>query len=54
MCRHSAAFRLLSISRKQSAKNCASADKLGDDAGDGFGLLFPTASKPACDRWAYR
>jgi hypothetical protein len=39
MCRHSAAFRLLSISRKQSAKNCASADKLGDGAGDGFGLL---------------
>jgi hypothetical protein len=27
------------ISRKQSAKNCASADKLGGDAGDGFGLL---------------
>jgi hypothetical protein len=23
----------------KSAKNCASADKLGDDAGDGFGLL---------------
>ena len=23
----------------QSAKNCASADKLGDGAGDGFGLL---------------
>jgi hypothetical protein len=34
-----AAFRLLSISRKQSARYCASADKLGGDAGDGFGLL---------------
>jgi hypothetical protein len=39
MCRHRAAFRLLSISLKQSAKNCASVDKLGGDAGDGFGLL---------------
>src|SRR5246500_3453658 len=39
MCRHSAAFRLLSISRKQSARNCASADKLGNGAGNGFGLL---------------
>src|ERR1700746_3776109 len=39
MCRHSAPFRLLSISRKQSAKNCASADKLGNGAGNGFGLL---------------
>src|SRR5215472_3027166 len=39
MCRHRAAFRLLSISRKQSAGNCASANKLGDRASDGFGLL---------------
>jgi hypothetical protein len=39
MCCRSAPFRFLSISRKQSAKNCASADKLGDGAGDGFGLL---------------
>ena len=36
---HSATFRLLSISRKQSTSNCASADKLGDGAGNGFGLL---------------
>src|SRR6476620_10626562 len=39
MCRHRAAFRLLSISGKQSARTCASADKLGDGAGNGFGLL---------------
>src|SRR5260370_23477267 len=39
MCRRSAAFRLLSIFRKQSARTCASADKLGDGAGNGFGLL---------------
>ena len=32
-------FRLLSISRKQSARNCAGADKLGDGARNGFGLL---------------
>ena len=39
MCRRSAAFRLLSIFRKQSARTCASADKLGDGARNGFGLL---------------
>src|SRR5262250_1245188 len=39
MCRHRAAFRLLSISRKQSARYCASADKLGDGAGNAFGLI---------------
>ena len=39
MCRHSAAFRLLSFCRKQSAGNCASADKLGNGTGNGFGLL---------------
>src|ERR1700746_2032503 len=39
MCRRSAAFRLFSIFRKQSARTCASADKLGDGAGNGFGLL---------------
>src|ERR1700676_4171449 len=39
MCRRSAPFRLLSISRKQSARYCASADKLGNGAGNGFGLL---------------
>src|ERR1700746_736187 len=39
MCRRSAPFRLLSISRKQSARYCASADKLGNSAGNGFGLL---------------
>src|SRR5919205_997535 len=38
MCRR-AAFRLLSISRGQSARTCASADKLGDGAGNGFGPL---------------
>ncbi|MFZ2077871.1 MAG: hypothetical protein WAV38_14700, partial [Xanthobacteraceae bacterium] len=32
MCRRSAPFRLLSISRKQSARYCASADKLGNGA----------------------
>jgi len=31
--------RHLSISRKQSARYCASADKLGNGAGNGFGLL---------------
>ena len=30
---------ILSIFRKHSASNCASADKLGDGAGNGFGLL---------------
>ena len=39
MCRRSAPFRLLSISRKQSARYCASADKFGNGAGNGFGLL---------------
>src|SRR4029077_14881522 len=39
MCRRSTPFRLLSISRKQSTRTCASADKLGDGAGNGFGLL---------------
>src|SRR5215831_10909643 len=39
MRRHSAPFRLLSISGKQSARYCASADKLGNGAGNGFGLL---------------
>src|ERR1700719_2243300 len=39
MCRRSAAFQILSIFRKQSARTCASADKLGDGAGNGFGLL---------------
>src|SRR5215472_15509788 len=39
MRRHSAPCRLLSISRKQSARYCASADKLGNGAGNGFGLL---------------
>jgi hypothetical protein len=39
MCRRSMPFRLLSISRKQSARTCASADKLGNGAGNGFGLL---------------
>jgi hypothetical protein len=39
MCRHSAVFRLLSISGKQSARICASADKLGDGAANGLGLL---------------
>src|SRR5262249_15398012 len=39
ICRHSALFRLLSISRKQSARTCASADKLGDGPGNGLGLL---------------
>ena len=34
-----APFRLLSISRKQSARYCASADKLGNGAGNGVGLL---------------
>src|SRR6185436_21119835 len=37
--RHSVLFRLLSVSRKQSARYCAGADKLGDGAGNGFGLL---------------
>src|ERR1700756_3703936 len=36
---HRAASRLLSISRKQSARYCASADKLGNGAGNSFGLL---------------
>src|ERR1700722_11520405 len=35
----SAAFRLLSIFRKQSARYRASADKFGDGARNGFGLL---------------
>src|SRR6476469_7775664 len=39
MCRGIAALRLLSIFRQQSAGTCASADKLGDGAGNGFGLL---------------
>src|SRR6266567_2902383 len=39
MCRRSAPFRLLSISRKQSARYCASADKLGDGMRHGLGLL---------------
>jgi hypothetical protein len=39
MRRHSAPFRFLSIFRKESARNCASADELGHGAGDGFGLL---------------
>src|SRR5450432_1350185 len=39
MCRHRAPCRLLSISRRQSARTCASADKLGNGAGNGFGLL---------------
>src|SRR6202162_5919428 len=39
MCRRSAPFRVLSISRTQSARYCASADKLGNGAGNGFGLL---------------
>src|SRR5215468_12774030 len=39
MRRHSAPFRLLSISGKQSARYCASADKLGNGASNGFGLL---------------
>jgi hypothetical protein len=34
-----ASFRLLSISCKQSARYCASADKLGDGTANGFGLL---------------
>jgi hypothetical protein len=38
-CRRSAPFRLLSISCKASARHCASADKLGNGAGNGFGLL---------------
>jgi hypothetical protein len=33
------AFRPLSIFRKQSVRNRASADKLGDGAGNGLGLL---------------
>jgi hypothetical protein len=37
--RHGAPFRFLSIFRKESARNCASADELGHGAGDGFGLL---------------
>src|SRR5271156_6983258 len=48
MCRRSAAFRLLSIFRKQSARTCASADKLGDGAGNGFGLL--QHQKMSCTR----
>ena len=39
MCRHRAPCRLLSISRRQSARTYASADKLGNGAGNGFGLL---------------
>ena len=39
MRRHSAPFRILSISRKQSARYCASADKLGNGAGNGLRLL---------------
>ena len=31
----------LPIFRKESARNCASADELGHGAGDGFGLLRP-------------
>jgi hypothetical protein len=38
MHRRSAAFRLLPISRRQSARTCASTDKLAT-AGNGFGLL---------------
>src|SRR5271155_3193111 len=48
MCRHRAAFRLISISRKQSARSCASADKLGNGAGNGFGLL--QQQKVSCTR----
>src|SRR4029077_13476224 len=48
MCRHRAAFRLLSISRKQSARYCASADKLGNGAGNSFGLL--QQQKVSCTR----
>src|ERR1700746_1524937 len=47
MCRRSAAFRLFSIFRKQSARTCASADKLGDGAGNGFGLLQHPKGSPA-------
>ena len=36
---HSAPFQFLSISRQQSAGNCASADELGHGADDGFVLL---------------
>src|SRR5262245_33499638 len=36
---HSAPFGFLSISPKQSARCCASADKLDNGAGNGFGLL---------------
>jgi hypothetical protein len=32
-------FDPLSIFRKESARNCASANELGHGAGDGFGLL---------------
>ena len=39
ICRRSAPFRLLSISRKPSVRCCASADKLGNGTGNGFGLL---------------
>jgi hypothetical protein len=48
MCRRSATFRLLSIFRKQSARTCASADKLGDGARNGFGLL--QQQKVSCAR----
>src|ERR1700731_3156901 len=39
MRRHSAPFRIPPISRKQAARYCASADKLGNGAGNGFRLL---------------
>ncbi len=39
MCRRSTPFRFLSIFRKQSARCCAIADKLGDGARNGFSLL---------------
>src|SRR5205085_12586659 len=48
MCRHRAPCRLLSISRRQSARTCASADKLGDGASNGFGLL--QQQKVSCTR----
>src|SRR5437762_13017934 len=48
MCRHRAPCRLLSISRRQSARTCASADKLGNGAGNGFGLL--QQQKVSCTR----
>ena len=48
MCRRSAPFRLLSISCKPSVRYCASADKLGNGAGNGFGLL--QQQKVSCTR----